>query len=235
MINIRDDKIDCIIIIYSFSSLFFIRIIILLSIIYTDIQTKIIPGTQKIAIIKISPSHILYNPIFMSNVASPSTAYWPLKSGFSNIYFLFWGRGDAPSLSAALSSIGWLRFRRTLSAVKTTVLIFRGWSPENISAEDSGVFSHLTSIIQQIGHLSRQRTRRRQFRLIKGQPRIQRRHAHQRGHLGDAVPRGGGDFARPLFLHVVRRPGGEPGTEQACGIVHAMIVQLDTVFIRACR
>ncbi len=105
MINIRDDKIDCIIIIHSFSSLFFIRIIILLSIIYTDIQTKIIPGTQKIAIIKISPSHILYNPIFMSNVASPSTAYWPLKSGFSNIYFLFWGRGDAPSLSAALSSI----------------------------------------------------------------------------------------------------------------------------------
>lgn len=172
MINIRDDKIDCIIIIYSFSSLFFIRIIILLSIIYTDIQTKIIPGTQKIAIIKISPSHILYNPIFMSNIASPSTAYWPLKSGFSNIYFLFWeGATPLPSrrhsllfavttVSKAPATIAWLRFRRTLSSVKTTVLIFRGWSPENISAEDSGVFSHLTSIIQQIGHLSRQRTRR---------------------------------------------------------------------------
>ena len=80
--------------------------------------------------------------------------------------------------------VAWLRFRRTLSAVKTTVLIFRGWSPENISAEDSGVFSHLTSIIQQIGHLSRQRTRRRQFRLIKGQPRIQRRHAQPRPQPG---------------------------------------------------
>ena len=85
-------------------------------------------------------------------------------------------------MSKAPATIAWLRFRRTLSAVKTTVLIFRGWSPKNISAEDSGVFSHLTSIIQQIGHLSRQRTRRRQFRFTKGQPRIQCRHAQPRPH-----------------------------------------------------